>query len=135
MAGSAGAPGWARAWGAAERGIAPRAGLISGPPHALWFLALWHLLTVWTWASGGAGSEAGTRGEEVGVGRAESAAVRGAACGAGLEAEAAPGAEGDSGGTWMGKEDGFGSALDGGQSGEVQWFGGRGVESPGGCAG
>lgn len=139
MAGSAAAPGWVRAWEAAERGTAPRAALTAGPPHALWFLALWHLLAVWTWAWGGAGSEAGTRDEQEGGGRAVSVAVRGAACVAGLEAGAAPGAEGDLEGTSMGKEDGFGSAPDGtvggGSGGEVQWFGGRGVESPGDCAG
>lgn len=116
MAGSVAAPGLVRAWEAAEREIAPRAGLIACPPHALWFLALWHLLMVWTWALGGAGNEAGARGEEkeeAGGGQAASEAVRGAACGAELEAEAAPGAEGDSGGTSTGKEDGFASALDG----------------------
>lgn len=113
MAGSAEAPGWVRAWEAAERGIAPTAGPIAGPPHALWFLALWHLLTVWTWAWGGAGNEAGLRDAEAGGGRAASAAVRGAACGAGLEAAAAPGAEGDSGGTSTDKEGGFASAPGG----------------------
>lgn len=40
-------------------------------------------------------------------------AVRGVVCGAGLEAEAAPGAEGDSEGMLMGKEDGFVCVLDG----------------------
>lgn len=113
VAESAAAPGWVHAWEAAEREIAPRAGLTAGPPHALWFLALWHLLTVWTWAWGGAGNEAGMRDEEGGGRWAASAAVHGAACGAGLEAVAATGAEGDSGGTLMGKEDGFVSVLDG----------------------
>ena len=100
VAGSEAAPGWVPAWGAAERGLAPRAGLSAFPPHALWFLALWHLLTVWTWAWGGAGNEEG-------VGRrAACAAVCGAECGAGLEAKAAPGAEDDLGGMLMGKEGG-----------------------------
>lgn len=133
------APGWVRAWEAAERGIAPRAGLIAGQPCALWFLALWHLLMVWTWAWGGAGNEAGAGDEEAGGWRAASAAVRGAACGVGLVAQAVPGAEGDSGGMLKDKEDGFVSALDGtvggGLGGEVQWFGGRGAESPRDCAG
>lgn len=137
MAGSVAAPGWIHAWEAAERETAPRAGLTAGPPHALWFLALWHLLTVWTWAWGGAGNE--PEDEEGSGGWAVSAVVRGAACGAGLEAEAAPGAEGDSGGTLMGKEDEFVSVPDGtaggGWGGEVQWFGGRGVETPRDCAG
>lgn len=97
MAGSVAAPGWVRACEAAERGSAPRAGLAAGPPRALWFLALWHLRAVWTWAWGGAGNEVGE--EEGGGGQAASAAVHGATCGAVLEAEAAPGAEGDSGGT------------------------------------
>lgn len=39
----------------------------------------------------------------------------------------------------MGREDGFASVLDGmepgGRDGEVQWFGGRGVESPKDCVG
>lgn len=111
VAGNAAAPGWVHAWEAAERGIAPRAGLSAIPPHALWFRALWHLLTVWTGAWGGTGNEAGN---EKGVGRrAASAAVCGAACGAGFEAEAAPGAEDDSRDTSTDKEDGFVSVLDG----------------------
>ena len=114
-AGSVVALGWIRAWEAAERGSAPRAGLAAGPPHALWFLALWHLLTAWTWAWGGVGNEAGH--EEEGDGwaasAAASAAVCGAVCGAGLEVEAASGVEDDSVGTLMGTEDGFVCALDG----------------------
>lgn len=98
VAGSVVAPGWVRALEAAERGSAPRAGQAAGPPHALWFLALWHLLMVWTWALSGAENEAGGEEEEEGVGWAASGAVRGAACGAEPEAEAAPGAEGDLGG-------------------------------------
>lgn len=138
MAGSAAAPGLVRTWEEAERGIAPRAGLSDVPPHALWFLALWHLLRVRTWAWRGSGNEA--EGEQ-GVGtRAVSAAVRGAVCVAGREAEAAHGAEDDSGGTLTGKEDGFVSAPDevavgGPYGGKVQWFVGRGVESPIDCSG
>lgn len=50
---------------------------------------------------------------EAGGRLAASAVVHGAACGAGLEAKAAPGAGGDLGGTSMGREDGFVSVLDG----------------------
>lgn len=110
-AGSGAAPGWVHAWEAAERGSAPRAGLAAGPPHALWFLALWHLLRVWTWTWGGAGSESGD--EAVGGGWAVSGAASGAVCGPGLEAGAGLGAEGDLGDRWTGKEDGFVSALGG----------------------
>lgn len=111
MAGSVAAPGWVHALEAAERGSAPRVGLASGPPHALWFLALWHLLMVWTWAWDGAGNEAGD--EEGGDGGAANVAEHGVACGAGLQAEAAPGAEGDWEGMLTGREDGFVSVLDG----------------------
>lgn len=104
MAGRAVAPGWDLAWEAEEMGSVPRAGLAAGLPHALWFLALWHLLMVWTWAWSGGENEAAD-GEEWG-GWAASAAESGAVCGAGFEAEAAPVAEGGSGDTLMGKEGG-----------------------------
>lgn len=132
VAGRAVAPGWALAWEAAETGSVPRAGLAAGPPHALWFLALWHLLMVWIWAWSCGENEAVDR--EEGGGWAASEAVRGAACGAGVEAEAAPGAEGGSGGTSMDKEGGFVSELGGVWDGKVQWFCGKGVESPRDCA-
>lgn len=92
---------------------------------------------VWTWAWDGAGNEVA---DEVGGDEwAANVAVRGAACGAGLEAEAAPGAEGDSGGMLMGREDGFVHVQDGTVGGiwggEVQWFVETGVKSPRDCAG
>lgn len=101
--------------GAAETGSAPRAGLAAGPPHALWFLALWHLLTAWTWTRGGAGNEAGVEEEEEDDRQAASATVSGAAFGAVIETEAASGAgaEGESGDRLTGKEDGSVSAQDG----------------------
>lgn len=86
VAGSAAVLSWVRAWEAAERGSAPRACLAAGPPRALWFLALWHLRAVWTWTWGGIGNEAGEEEEEEGGKQAASAVVRGAACGAVLEA-------------------------------------------------
>lgn len=126
---------------------APRAGPSVSPPRALWFLDLWHLVMVSTWAWSGAESGAegeGKTGEEEGAeggGRAASAAVRGVACGAGAVAEAASGAEGDWGDMWTGTEDGSesvpgGAAAQGGaEDEEVRWLCGRGEASPGGCAG
>lgn len=132
-AGSAAAPGWVRAWEGAEKGTAPRAVLSEVPPHALWFVALWHLLRVWTWASGGSGSEAG---DEAAVGtRAACAAVRAAACAAGLGAEAAPGAEGDWVGTWTGKGGGSDGTVGGPCGGKARRFVGRGAGSPADCWG
>lgn len=124
VVGSAEAPSWLRAWVAAERGRTPTAGPAAGPPRALWFLALWHLLMVSTWVWRGA--ESGAEDEEEGDRRAASAVARGAACGAELGAEAAPGAGGGWGDMSRDKEDGSGSVLDeavapdGASKGEVQ---------------
>lgn len=57
VVGSTEAPSWVRAAVTAERGTAPKAGLAAGPSHALWFLALWHLLLVLTWVWSGAENE------------------------------------------------------------------------------
>lgn len=139
------APGWVHAWEAAGRASAPRAGLSVSPPRALWFLDLWHLVMVSTWAWRGAEKEAEDEektGEEEGEegGRwAASAAVRGVACGAGAVTEAASGAEGDWGDMLTGTEDGSvlgGAAAPGGAEDEgVRWPCGRGEASPGDCAG
>ena len=110
VAGSVVAPGSVRAWEAAERATAPRAGLGVGTPHALWFPALWHLTTVLTWVWSDAESE--TEDEEEGVGWAVSVVVHVVVCEAGLEAEAAPGAAGDLGDMLMGKEGEFESVLE-----------------------
>lgn len=102
------------------RGIAPRAGPIAVLHHVLWFLTLWHLVTVWIWAWNGAGNEAAMRLEEVGDGLTACGAV----CGAEFEVRAASGAEGELVDMWMGREGGFacvqGGAMPGGQGGEVQ---------------
>lgn len=108
--GRAEAPSWVRAWVAAERANAPTAGLAAGPPHALWFLALWHLLMVLTWVWSGAENVA--EDGEVDI-QAASVVVRVVACVAELEAEAEPGAEGDLEDMLMDKEDGFENVLDG----------------------
>lgn len=102
------------------RGIAPRAGPIAVLHHVLWFLTLWHLVTVWIWPWDGAGNEAVMRHEGVGDGLA----VCGAVYGAGLEIRLASEVEGDLVDMWMGREDGFVCVQDGkmpgGQGGEVQ---------------
>lgn len=62
-------------------------------------------------------------------------AASGATYVAGPEEEVGPGAEGELGGTWMGKEDGSASVPGGASGGEAQWCGERGAESPRDCAG
>lgn len=102
------------------RGIAPRAGPIAVLHRVLWFLTLWHLVTVWIWAGDGAGNEAVVRHEGVGDGLAACGAVYGA----GLEIRLASEVEGDWVDMWRGREDGFVGVPDGkmpaGQGGEVQ---------------
>lgn len=102
------------------RGIAPRAGPIAVLHHVLWFLTVWHLVTVWIWAWNGTGNEAAMKLEEVG----DVLTACGAVCGAGLEVRAVSGAEGELVDMWMDREGGFacvrGGAMLGGQGGEVQ---------------
>lgn len=114
-----------------ETGIAPSAGPSVGPPHALWFLALWHLLMVWTWAWGGVENEAGAEG---GAGGWAASVV---ACGVVPEAKAEPVAVGDWVGTLTGTEGGFVSAQVGTADGEwgESWSCEKGEESPRDCAG
>lgn len=95
------------------RAIAPRAGPIAVPHHVLWFLTLWHLVTVWIWAWDGAGRETAMRHG----GEGDGLAAWGAAYGAGLEIRLASEVEGDLVDRWMGREDG---KTPGGQGGEVQ---------------
>lgn len=88
---------------------------------------------VWTWAWDDAGNEAG--GEEGGDEWAVNVTAHGAACGAGLEAEAAPVAEGDLGGTWTGKEGGFVNVQDEAVDELLRRIAGTGAASPRDCAG
>lgn len=106
------------------RGIAPRAGPIAVLHRVLWFLTLWHLVTVWIWAWNGAGSEAVMKHEEEEEEEGDGPAACGAACGAGLETRLASEAGGDSVDMWTGKGDGSVCVQDGrmpgGQGGGVQ---------------
>lgn len=102
------------------RGIVPRAGPIAVLHHALWFLTLWHLVTVWIWTWDGPGNDTAMRHEEVGDGLTAWGAVYGAGPAIRLASEV----EGGLVDMWMGREDGFVCVQDGpmpgGQGGEVQ---------------